>query len=113
MTLFKKSHNEVAPICDRCGYPVNIGTSVLGQQQNGLAAVTSEGVCNHASLVLEFVGHLEARQTVPVAEAEAIALFHSCIVYALWTTWRKKEPIGAYLDLYMARLLGKVPRAIR
>jgi len=106
MALFKKSH-EVAPICDRCGFPVETGISVLAQQRTGLAALTSEWVCNRASLVLGFVGHLDITQTVPVAEAEALALFHSCVVYALWITWGKKEPIGAYLDLYMARLLSK------
>ena len=89
-------------------FPVKAGTNALGQQQNGLAALASEGVCNHASLALGFVGHLEAKQTVPLAEAEGIALFHSCIVYALWHTWGKKEPIGAYLGLYMARLLSKI-----
>lgn len=108
MSLFKKSNNEVAPICDRCGFPVKAGTDALGQQQNGLAALASEGVCNHASLALGLVGHLEAKQTVPLAEAEGIALFHSCTVYALWRSWGKKEPIGAFLDLYMARLLIKI-----
>jgi hypothetical protein len=108
MSLFKRSHNEIAPICDRCGFPVKTGIDALGQQQNGLAASTSEGVCNDASLALGFVGHLEAKQTVALAEAEAIALFHSCIVYGLWRTWGKREPIGAYLDLYMPRLLSKI-----
>lgn len=108
MSLFKKSHNDVAPICDRCGFPVQGGTNALSQQQNGLAALVSDGVCNRASLALGFVGHLEPKQTMPIAEAEGIALFHSCMVYALWRSWGKKEPIGAYLDLYMARLQGKI-----
>ena len=42
MSLFKKSNNEVAPICDRCGFPVKTGTNALGQQQNGLAALTCD-----------------------------------------------------------------------
>jgi hypothetical protein len=45
---------------------------------------------------------------VPFAEAEIIALLHSGIVYALWTTWGKKEPIGAFLDLYMPQLVRKI-----
>jgi len=108
MSLFKKSKNDIASVCDRCGFPVKAGTNVLGQQQNGLAALASEGVCNHASLALGLVGHLEAEQTVPLAEAEGIALFHSCMVYALWRTWGKKEPIGTFLDLYMSRLLSRI-----
>jgi hypothetical protein len=108
MSLFKRSNYEVAPICDRCGFPVKVATNALDQQRMGLAALVSERVCNQASLALGLVGHLEPRQTVPLAEAEGIALFHSCMVFALWRTWGKKEPIGAFLDLYMARLLSKI-----
>ena len=87
---------------------VSSDTNILSRQQNGLAALVSEEVCNHSSLALGYVGCLEAKQIVTLAEAESIALFHGCVVYALWSTWGKKQPIGAFLDLYMARLLRKV-----
>ena len=100
--------NEIVVFCEYCGCPTKLNQDVRAQRRVALAALESDRICSRATLALGIVGHLDANQTVPFAEAEATALFHSSIVYALWSTWGKNEPIAAYWNFYMPRLQKKI-----
>ena len=108
MASSQMNPSQVISFCEHCGFPVKPSADATGVQRIALAAGITERVCNRATLGLGIVGHLEANQTVSFAEAEAIALFHSCVVYALWSSWGKKEPIDAYWSLYAIRFVNKI-----
>lgn len=82
--------------------------NTLTEQRDGMATLISNSICEGCPRILSLIDRLSEGQTVSIAEAEILALLHSVTVYGLWTTWKRKEPIAEFLDIYGPKLIRKM-----